>query len=208
MGEVHTLGGAYVNSGSQKVRCITLSLTESEVHAMSTAGQQVKFMNMLLDECMLHASEPRQPGWLYNDNIGGLFLANNKQVGMRTKHINIRALFIRELQDDDVLRVLCKKLEQLLPDMLSKNLAQRAFQYHQTNLQLGRIITWREDVGDDRTCRLGSKPQVGMAGVCSTAGSCSQLLNPNMLNESWANAVSTGNDDHSKYTNVYSNSVI
>jgi Reverse transcriptase (RNA-dependent DNA polymerase) len=211
MGEVHTLGGAYVNSGSRKVRCITLSLTESEVHAMSTAGQQVKFMNMLLDECMLHKSEKREPGWLYNDNIGGLFLANNKQVGMRTKHIDIRALFIRELQEEKVLRVFYEKSEYLLPDMMSKNLAQRAFHTHQSNLQQGTMIAWREDVGDDRSRRLGfvqddnvsTFPQVGTAGVRASARSV-----PVVRDETWANTIdSNSNDDRTEYTYVYSNMI-
>jgi hypothetical protein len=57
-GAVYTIGGPYINSGSHKVRCITLSSTESEVHAMNPAGQQVKLKNMLLDECMLYSSEP------------------------------------------------------------------------------------------------------------------------------------------------------
>ena len=154
MGEVHTLGGAYINSGSRKIRCITLSSTESEIHAMSTAGQQVKFMCMLLDECFLHKSEERLMAWLYNDNIGGLFLANNKQVSMRTKHIDIRALFIRELKQTGVLEVFYEKSNNLVPDLLSKNLAQEAFDRHQRSLQFGTMIAWREDVGDDRLRRL------------------------------------------------------
>jgi hypothetical protein len=122
---------------------------------MSTAGQQVKFMNMLLDECMLHSDEERKIAWLYNDNIGGLFLANNKQVSMRTKHIDIRALFIRELKEEQVLDIFYDKSENLLPDILSKNLALRLFDRHQRSLQYGKMITWREDVGDDRQRRLG-----------------------------------------------------
>jgi hypothetical protein len=122
---------------------------------MSTAGQQVKFMNMLLDECMLHSNEERKIAWLYNDNIGGLFLANNKQVSMRTKHIDIRALFIRELKEKQILDIFYEKSENLLPDLLSKNLALRLFDRHQRSLQYGKMITWREDVGDDRQRRLG-----------------------------------------------------
>jgi hypothetical protein len=116
-----------------------LILTESEVHAMSTAEQHVKLM------CM----------WLYNDNIGGLFLTNNKQVSMWTKHVDIRALFIRELKNEGVLDVFYEKSEQLVPDLLSKNLALRLFDGHQRALQLGTMIVWREDVGDDRLRRLG-----------------------------------------------------
>jgi hypothetical protein len=104
---------------------------------------------MLFDECMLHSSKPRLIAWQYNDNIEGLFLTNNKQVGMSTKHIDIRALFSRELQEKNLLNVLYEKTDQLTPDMLSKNLSQQTFQKHQQHLQLGSMMTWREDVGDD-----------------------------------------------------------
>jgi hypothetical protein len=147
MGEIHTLGGAYINSGSRKIRCITLSSTESEIHAMSTAGQQVKFMQMLLDECILHKEDERLVAWLYNDNLGGLFLANNKQVSMRTKHIDIRALFIRELKQTGVLDVFYEKSEYLLPDLLSKNLAGSHFTTHQSSLQLGTMMLEMTDCG-------------------------------------------------------------
>jgi hypothetical protein len=43
----------------------------------------------------------------------------------------------------------------LVPDLLSKNLALRLFDRHQQALQLGTMIVWREDVGDDRLRRLG-----------------------------------------------------
>jgi hypothetical protein len=168
MGEIHTLGGTYIYSGSRKVRCITLSSTESEIHALSTAGQQVKFMNMLLDECMLHKNEERKTAWLYNDNIGGLFLTNNKQVGMRTKHIDIRALFIRELQEEGTLKVLYEKSELLTPDILSKNLAQEHFTRHMRNIQYGNLISWREDVGDDRARRLGFVQNIQVSAYCET----------------------------------------
>jgi hypothetical protein len=74
---------------------------------------------------------------------------------MRTKHIDIRALFIRELKHEGILDVFYEKSEQLVPDLLSKNLALRLYDRHQRALQLGTMIVWREDVGDDRLCRLG-----------------------------------------------------
>ena len=40
------------------------------------------------------------PGLIGEDNAGAIFLAKNKQVGERTKHIDLKHHFIREFIDD------------------------------------------------------------------------------------------------------------
>ena len=37
---------------------------------------------------------------MYKDNQGAIFLANNRQVGMRPKHINIRQHFMRDMVEE------------------------------------------------------------------------------------------------------------
>jgi hypothetical protein len=54
---------------------------------------------MLLDEMFVHDKEERKMAWLYNDNMGAIYLSKNQHVGASTKHIDIRAHLIRELQD-------------------------------------------------------------------------------------------------------------
>jgi hypothetical protein len=62
MSEVHTLGGAYLMSNSKKIPSVTLSSTESEYYSNSNAATEIKFLNMLLDEMILHDDEPRHTG--------------------------------------------------------------------------------------------------------------------------------------------------
>ena len=42
----------------------------------------------------------QKPSIIYEDNQGGNFLANNRQVGMRTKHIDICHHFLRDMVED------------------------------------------------------------------------------------------------------------
>ena len=51
----------------------------------------MKFVNMLLQEI----TEFWKPEIMQEDNQGAIFLAKNRQVGMRTKHTNIRHHFMR-----------------------------------------------------------------------------------------------------------------
>jgi hypothetical protein len=154
MSEVHTLGGAYLMSSSKKIPSVTLSSTESEYYSNSNAATEMKFEWMLLDEIFLHDDEKRLTGWLYNDNLGALYLSKNQHVSMRTKHIDIRAHYVRELQDKEIIKILFEKSENLLPDMLNKNLPEEDHLRHAENLLRGSMICWREDVGEDGLRRL------------------------------------------------------
>jgi hypothetical protein len=154
MSEVHTLGGAYLLSSSKKIPSVTLSSTESEYYSNSNAATEMKFEYGLLDEIFLHDDEKRLTGWLYNDNLGALYLTKNQHVSIRTKHIDIRAHYVRELQDNGIVKVLFEKSENLVPDMLNKNLPEEDHLRHAENLLRGSMICWREDVGEDGIRRL------------------------------------------------------
>jgi hypothetical protein len=149
MSEVHTLGGAYLMSSSKKIPSVTLSSTESEYYSNSNAATEIKFLNMLLDEMILHDDEPRHTGWLYNDNLGAIYLSKNQHVSVRTKQIFIRVHYVRALQEQRVIKILFERSENLIPDMLNKNLPEEDHLRHARSLLRGTMICWREDVGED-----------------------------------------------------------
>jgi hypothetical protein len=60
---------------------------------------------MLLDEGIRKPDEKRLMGKIYEDNLGAIYLVKNQHVGARTKHIYVRAHFIRELEDNGYLNV-------------------------------------------------------------------------------------------------------
>jgi hypothetical protein len=53
----------------------------------------------------------RKPAIIYEDNLGAIFLVKNQQVSARTKHIDIRHHFMRELQAKKDLDVRLKRSE-------------------------------------------------------------------------------------------------
>ena len=67
--------------------------TESEYVVLGECGQDLKFVCMFLNELVVG----KMPGIIYEFNEGAIFLAKNQQVGMHTKHIDIKYHFIREL---------------------------------------------------------------------------------------------------------------
>jgi hypothetical protein len=61
---------------------------------------------------------------------------------------------VRELQEQRVIKILFERSENLIPDMLNKNLPEEDHQRHARSLLRGTMICWREDVGEDGLRRL------------------------------------------------------
>jgi len=96
-GTVVTVGGVPVLISSNTQKCVTLSSTESELVALTACAKETKYVQMVLEEIDGNAN---RPAYIHEDNTGAMFLAENQQVGGRTKHIDIRHFYIRELMED------------------------------------------------------------------------------------------------------------
>ena len=93
---VDTLWGTLITCFSKTQRTVTLSSTEAEYAAMSACTLDVKFISMLLGE----KTEVEYPSDIYEDNQGAMFQAKNRQVGIRTKHIDICHQFLQDMVED------------------------------------------------------------------------------------------------------------
>ena len=130
------------NWSSKKQRTVTLSSTEAEYIAIANCAQEAKFTNMLLKELFGEV----QPAIIYGDNTGALHLIKNRQVGPRTKHIDIRHHFLRNMHEDKEADFRFKRSEDNLADGMTKNLSGDLFKKHKTKLRDGNTSLWREDV--------------------------------------------------------------
>jgi hypothetical protein len=112
--------------------------------AMSICGQEVKFVTMLLDEIV---EETRLPSIIREDNTGALFLVNNPQVGQRTKHIDTRYHFVRDMIQRGEVQAVYVRSENNHADLCTKNLNKTLFDKHSGKIiggDLGSVA--REDV--------------------------------------------------------------
>jgi len=144
-GRTSTLGGMLVGWNSKKQHTVSLSSCESEYISYGEACQEAVFMNQLLDE-LLHEDSS---AIVYGDNQGALFLVKNRQVSQRTKHIDIRSHFVRDLQRAKKVIGAYVRSERNMADGATKNLAEKLFAIHVLDLKTGvNLISRREDVGD------------------------------------------------------------
>jgi hypothetical protein len=77
---------------------VTLSTTESEYVAMSEAVRELKFTYQVLQALNVKVKLPIK---VNVDNVGAIFLANNRNASKRTKHVDVRYHFVREMIDEN-----------------------------------------------------------------------------------------------------------
>ena len=80
---------------------------------------------------------------LFVDNAGAIYLAKNETVS-RTKHVDIRAHYVRELQD--ILEVLYVPSQKNLADIFTKNVTTDLFAKYSERFWTGNT----EDTGDSK----------------------------------------------------------
>ena len=71
---------------------------------------------------------------VYVDNVGAIWLSNNRTTSDRAKHIDIRTSFVKEYQEDGKIIIKFVKSEDNEADILTKNTTNTIFQNHQKKL--------------------------------------------------------------------------
>ena len=78
--------------------------------------------------------EVELPITVHVDNVGAIWLSNNRTTSDRTKHIDIRASFVKEYQEDGKIIIKFVKSEEKEADIFTKNTTNVIFINHQKKL--------------------------------------------------------------------------
>ena len=84
---------------------------------------------------------------MYEDNQGAIFLANNRQVGMRTKHIDICHHFLRDMVEDKYIDIKYIRSEENSAYFMTKNCSEVYYVKHmkcRRGRTLGDFGNWKE----------------------------------------------------------------
>jgi hypothetical protein len=124
---------------SKTQNSVTLSVTEAEYISALTGGQDIAFLTMLPQECGIEVS---LPGILLEANIGAIFLIKNQQVGVSTKHINVRWHWIRGNCNTGELGVIFTKSENNESDIITKKTMESLLTKHARSMHEGRLFVY------------------------------------------------------------------
>ena len=81
---------------SKGMKSVVLSTTEAEYMALSEVVKELKFVVQLLQTMNITVELPIT---VHVDNVGAIWLSNNRTTVDRTKHIDIRTSFVKELTE-------------------------------------------------------------------------------------------------------------
>jgi hypothetical protein len=87
---------------SEMQSCVTLSVKEAELVSATACVQEMLFTMRVLESIGLKVKKPMI---LEMDNKGAKDLANNWSVGGRTRHVDVRQYFLRELKEEGIIQV-------------------------------------------------------------------------------------------------------
>ena len=128
--------------------------SEAEYAALASAGQELMFITNVIDEIDL----AERPGIIFGDNESALALVKNRQVSARTKHIDIRHHFLRDMWERGDLGVAHVPGDENEADICTKNIITQLHKKHRDRIRDGKLwlnqwfhvsTTRREDVVDE-----------------------------------------------------------
>ena len=129
-GYLFTYNQAAISWASKTQASVALSSCEAEIMALSEAAKEGVFLRRFLDELGLGSASPTEPAPptpLATDNKAARDLAYNPEHHEKTKHIERRHFYVRELVENEELIVPFVSTTANMADFFTKPLAGEAF---------------------------------------------------------------------------------
>ena len=131
---------------------VVLSTTEAEYVAVSEVVKEIKFLYQLLRSMEIKVPLPIK---VQVDNIGAIWLANNSSVSERTKHVDLRAHFVRDMIKDQVIEINFVKPAENDSDIMTKNQQGQHCTYAKSKLVYTvQEMNEKKDIEDEETGRM------------------------------------------------------
>ena len=140
---------------SKSMKSVVLSTTEAEYVAVSEVVKEIKFLYQMLRSMDIKVPLPIM---VQVDNVGAIWLANNSSVSERTKHVDLRAHFVRDMIKDQVIEINFVQSAENDSDIMTKNQQGQHYMYAKSKL----VYTVQdmnekkaiEDIEDEETGRM------------------------------------------------------
>ena len=116
---------------SKSMKSVVLSTTEAEYVAVSEVFKEIKVLYQMLRSMEIKVPLPIK---VQVDNVGAIWLANNSSVSEGTKHVDLRAQFVRDMIKDEVIEINFVKSAENDSDITTKNLQGQHYMYVKSKL--------------------------------------------------------------------------
>jgi hypothetical protein len=130
-GYVFMLNGAAITWKAKRQNIVALSSCEAELIALTDAVKEAMWLQKLLELFNI-----QQPLRIYEDNQSTIKIAENAVFSDRTKHLQVRFQFIKELIEQKRLEIVYCPTKDMTADILTKHLGRVLHQRHSEALGL------------------------------------------------------------------------
>ena len=121
------LQDAPISESSRMQDCVTLSVSEAEIVAAVETGQRMLLGMRVIEQMGLTVKKPMI---LQMDCKGALALTHSWSVGGRTRHIDVKWHFLREMKEDGLIHTIWVHSPDNSADLFTKNLSGPDFKRH------------------------------------------------------------------------------
>lgn len=126
-GYISKLCNGPITWSSKKQNSVSLSTTEAEYIAASSAVKEVLWLHQLLDD-IDESDKVNKPTVLYIDNQSAIKLVKNSEFHNRSKHIEVRYHFIREKYNSGDIVPMYVQTNNQEADIFTKGLSKKVFE--------------------------------------------------------------------------------
>ena len=122
---VFFMAGCAISYLSKKQPTIAMSSTEAEIYAASLAGLEAIFLRSLVEQLSGYVLE--SPTVIDVDNTGAVNMSEDYVANSRNRHFTRRHLKVRELVEDELVRLNSIPTDENVSDIMTKPLSVRRF---------------------------------------------------------------------------------
>jgi hypothetical protein len=120
-GYVFILAGAAICWRSKKQRCVATSSTHAEYVAMYECVTEYEWLRDFLHE-LGQDKFMHKPCTIFADNMGAICIADSNAINDRSKHINVKYHYNRELMENGEIKFVYLRSNENVADLLTKSL--------------------------------------------------------------------------------------
>ncbi|MEL7196527.1 MAG: Ty1/Copia family ribonuclease HI, partial [Bacteroidota bacterium] len=140
---------------SRQQRSVTLSSTEAEYVSLSEAAKEIKFVYQIMTTM---GFQVKTPITVMVDNVGAIFMSENVTTSQRTRHVDIRYAYLREMViEEGFLEIKFVRTRDNLSDGMTKNVTSEIQQRHSVSHVMRRDEVYD---GSEVTNRKGVRNEV------------------------------------------------
>lgn len=124
---------------SRKQRTVATSSNHAEIIAMSEACREIVWLRSIMMDVGLMDENNAKPTILYTDSESGIHTVQSNTVSDRSKHIEVRDMYVKELIKKNIVKVVHVRSENNFSDILTKPLGPQKYEPLRDKIVTGTV---------------------------------------------------------------------